>query len=198
MKYDKQSYPWQILRAMPVMTVFYSVINVIRTPGYDTAVLLIALIYDKIINVSLKTLAEYGYDLYGKEEHAIIGRGKRPEDAKNTACFLKYPEKASNTFGMPSGHSQNAWLFATYLIMHILHNNLYFNNYSGYLDCLNNSISNKLKILSMAIIIFIALMTSSSRVIEKCHTKQQVIVGGLIGCILGYYTFLIEIWIQGI
>ena len=125
--YNKQSYPWQILRAMPVMTIFYAVINLLRTPGYDTAILLIALIYDKIINVSLKTLAEYGYDLYGNEEPIIIGRGKRPEDAKNTACFLKYPEQSSGSFGMPSGHSQNAWLFATYLIMHILYNSFYLN-----------------------------------------------------------------------
>lgn len=190
MKIDKQTYPWQILRAMPVITVFYAVINVILAPGYDTAVLLMALIYDKIINASLKTLAEYGYDLYGKEDTAIIGRGKRPIDAKNTACFLKYPEQPSESFGMPSGHSQNAWLFATYLIMHILYNNFYLNGY------FNNHLSNKLKIMTMAIIIFIALMVSTSRVIEKCHTTQQVVVGGLIGCILGYYTYFIELWVN--
>jgi membrane-associated phospholipid phosphatase len=188
MTITKQSYLWQILRVMPVMTIFYAVINILLNPGYKSVILLISLIYDKIINVSLKTLAEYGYDLYDKEELTLLGRGKRPDGAKNTTCFLKYPEKASNTFGMPSGHSQNAWLFAIYLIMHILYNNFYLNEY------FNNKFINILKLLNITLIIFFSLMVSISRVIEKCHTIQQVIVGGLIGCILGYYTYKIELW----
>jgi membrane-associated phospholipid phosphatase len=186
MKIDKQNYIWQSLRVIPVLTYLYGIINFFVNPGYQSIFFLSILTYDKIINVSLKTIAEYIYDFYGKEEIIIIGRGKRPEGAKNTACFLKYPEKLSNTYGMPSGHSQRAWLFAIYLIMNILYNNYYFNGYA------NHPLNKILKIINIIVILIIASMVSISRVIENCHTWQQVILGGLIGCIIGYYTFFIN------
>ena len=204
MKFNKQSYIWQILRAMPVMTVFYSMVNLIHNPGYKSLILFIALIYDKILNAGLKTIAEYGYDLYGKDEIPGLGRGKRPVGAKNTSCFLKYPEKISSSFGMPSGHSQNAWFFASYLIMNICNN--YCNNNINYTNNTNNfsnirlldfrgNIGHKLiidyfKLFSILCIISIASMVSISRVIERCHTTQQVVIGGLIGSLLGYLTYL--------
>lgn len=200
MKFNKQSYIWQILRAMPVMTVFYSMVNLIYNPGYKSLILFIALIYDKILNASLKTIAEYGYDLYDKGEIPVLGRGKRPEGAKNTSCFLKYPEKISSSFGMPSGHSQNAWFFATYLMMNI-YNNYYNNSNNNFsniklLDFRGN-IRHKLiidyfKLFSILGIIGIASMVSISRVIERCHTIQQVVIGGIIGSLLGYLTYLLS------
>jgi membrane-associated phospholipid phosphatase len=186
---NKQIYFWQILRAMPVLTYFYGIINFMIDPGYNTIFFLVVLTYDKICNASLKTISEYIYDIIGKDEICLLGRGKRPQDAKNTSCFLKYPEQFSTSYGMPSGHSQTAWLFSVYLIMHILYNNYYFNGYA------NHQINNILKIINITIIICIASMVSISRVIENCHTLQQVIIGGLIGCIIGYYTYFIKMWI---
>jgi membrane-associated phospholipid phosphatase len=191
-KFNKQSYPQQILRAMPVMTVFYSAVNIIQNPCYKSIILFIALIYDKIFNVSLKTLSEYLYDLYGKDEIPKLGRGKRPKGAKNTSCFLKYPEQISTSYGMPSGHSQNAWLFATYLIMNILYNPSYINNLLDNNIIENKRIINYLKICSVIIIVVIASMVSISRVIERCHTIQQVVIGGIIGSLLGYSTYLLS------
>lgn len=187
---NKQTYFWQILRAMPVLTYFYGVVNFMIDPGYNTIFFLLVLTYDKIFNASLKTITEYIYDITGKEELGWLGRGKRPEGAKNTSCFLKYPEQLSTSYGMPSGHSQRAWLFATYLIMHILYNSYYFNGYS------RHPFNNILKAINIALILGVAGMVSVSRVIELCHTWQQVVVGGLIGCIIGYYTYFIEIWID--
>ena len=191
-KFNKQSYPFQILRAMPVMTVFYSTVNLIQNPGYKAFILFIALMYDKIFNVGMKTFAEFGYDLYGKDEIPVLGRGKRPEGAKNTACFLKYPEQISTSFGMPSGHSQNAWLFATYLIMNILYNSNYTNNLLDNNIIGNKTIINCLKLCSVITVIGIASMVSISRVIERCHTIQQVVIGGMIGSLLGYLTYLLS------
>lgn len=191
-KFNKQSYPWQIFRAMPVMTVFYSTVNLIQNPCYKSFILFIALMYDKIFNVGMKTIAEYGYDLYGKDEIPGLGRGKRPEGAKNTACFLKYPEQISSSFGMPSGHSQNAWLFATYLIMNILYNSNYTNNLLDNNIIENKTVINCLKICNVITIVGIASMVSISRVIERCHTIQQVVIGGMIGSLLGYLTYLLS------
>jgi membrane-associated phospholipid phosphatase len=180
---NKQSYLYQSLRAMPILIYFYGLVNTIISPGYKSLLLLIILSYDKLLNSSLKTISEYIYDLYNIEEPYIIGRGKRPNEAISTGCFLKYPEKKSNTYGMPSGHSQTAWLFATYLIL-----NIYYLDYSIY----GNELNKIIKIINILFVILTAFMVSFSRVIEKCHTWQQVVIGGLIGCLIGYYTFKIS------
>ena len=79
----------------------------------------------------------------------------------------------SNSYGMPSGHSQSAVFFSTYVIMNLIDSNVIMYE----------------KILGVNVFIFLALGVMYSRVYLRCHTTQQVIVGGLIGAILGtlYY-----------
>ena len=81
--------------------------------------------------------------------------------------------KISNSYGMPSGHSQIAWLFTTYSILNLQ--------------------NHKYKSMKILLLIILASMTSYSRVYwSNCHTIQQVLVGGLIGIFFGYqaYNFL--------
>lgn len=184
-KIDKQHIFWQILRLMPILIVFYCSVNFVINPSEASLFLLVIIIYDKILNASLKAISEYIYDLVDKESIFIIGRGKRPLGAANTSCLLRYPEKESVSYGMPSGHSQQAWLFATYLILSI---------YNKHITLFKNSIelNTYIKYINIAVIIVIATLVSISRVLEKCHTIQQVIIGGIIGSSVGYFTYYIS------
>ena len=118
------------------------------------------LIYLGIVQLSNKIFKCIAKRAYGKRDSLpILGRGKRPEGA--CGCGLLDDNKPSTTFGMPSGHSQIAWSVATYLILR-------------YCD-----------IPQSIFLINIATYISFSRVSIGCHTKEQVIVGGLIGVASG-------------
>lgn len=98
---------------------------------------------------------------------------KQPRPKDNEDLFklaLNYASKYDcilpfNIYGMPSGHSQSV-IFSTIFI------HLMFNNY-------------RLTLLFL----FISIITIFQRVIELHHTIFQVIVGGFIGLILGYFIF---------
>jgi hypothetical protein len=89
--------------------------------------------------------------------------GERPKNAKNCGCFIELDNinKKSITYGMPSGHSENIFLLATLLQKQT-----------------NN---NYIKIL----LYIMACYGGYLRVKLGCHTKNQVIIGGLIGLIIG-------------
>lgn len=92
--------------------------------------------------------------IMGEKTYKIIGTGKRPKKIK------------SNSYGMPSGHSQFAGAVSTYIILH---------NYKNILIILSS-------IIWMLYIMY-------SRVYEKFHTVQQTIIGSFIGCLLGYCVY---------
>lgn len=102
----------------------------------------------------------------------ILGLGKRPQGAKYCSIFINEDNLSgvSNTFGMPSGHSNTAMLNFVFWTLYII-NNFELNIYS---------------ISSICILFFISLNIMISRIIFKCHTPQQVILGGIIGIILGF------------
>ena len=79
-------------------------------------------------------------------------------------CGLFINNKESTSYGLPSGHSQIAWLFTTYKILNLEEKN-----------------SRPISIL----LIGLATLISYSRVRwAKCHTIQQVVLGGVFGIIL--------------
>ena len=78
-----------------------------------------------------------------------------------------------NSYGMPSGHSQNAIFFSTYVIL-----NLIYSKYN-YLT----------KVYGIILFTLAGVGIMYSRVYLKCHTVEQVIAGGLIGGILGALYF---------
>lgn len=89
--------------------------------------------------------------------------GERPKNAKNCGCFLdlKNINKKATSYGMPSGHSENIFLLVTLLQNET--NNIY------------------IKIL----LYIIACYGGYLRIKLGCHTKNQVIIGSLIGIIIG-------------
>jgi len=93
--------------------------------------------------------------------------------AKNCGFFLNPKETLSKSYGMPSGHSQNAVFFSTYVIMNMLDSNISLHQ----------------KTFGISLFICLALGIMYSRVYLNCHTIPQVVVGGLIGFLLAkiYY-----------
>jgi membrane-associated phospholipid phosphatase len=117
--------------------------------------------------------------LYGnKSSYPILGIGERPNGARHCGSFIYEHdlEGIPTSYGMPSGHSQMATLTATFLIMYLL----------------NTFGVNLYNIISIGIILFICIGILYSRFHLKCHTIQQIIVGGLMGIlygIIGYYIY---------
>lgn len=124
---------------------------------------------DAILNYFLKN---YIFKPIMKNEtYPIVGRGLRPEGAKNCGEFRdnffnnSITPKLSTSYGFPSGHSQCAGLFMTFIyynfreIPYIFYPSLVYSLYIPY-----------------------------TRVKLGCHTIQQTIFGYIFG-ILTYYLF---------
>ena len=109
--------------------------------------------------------------LMGNKNFPIIGIGKRPHGAKN--CGLIHSNNLSKSYGMPSGHAQYASLLSTILSL-----KLYYSNYNK-----------NVKVFGLLGFILLACLVAHSRIILRCHTLQQTIVGGLIGIFIGYKSY---------
>ena len=109
--------------------------------------------------------------LMGNKNFPIIGIGKRPHGAKN--CGLIHSNNLSKSYGMPSGHAQYASLLSTILSL-----KLYYSNHN-----------NNVKVLGLLGFILITCLVAHSRIMLKCHTLQQTILGGLIGIFIGYKSY---------
>jgi len=105
----------------------------------------------------------------GNEKFPVIGYGTRPNTKD---CGLFCTGKESKSYGMPSGHAQIICFFVTYWILEILNK------------------ERKYKIIPISILLALAVLVMYSRVYwAKCHTIQQVLVGGTIGVCLGNVVF---------
>lgn len=105
--------------------------------------------------------------IMGDKEYPILGKGTRPPGASHCGIWKDPPNYKTKSYGMPSGHAQEATGFATYIIL---------DNLSKGGNILN---------ITNIIVIFFALFIPYSRVYLNCHTIQQVIIGGIIGIIMG-------------
>jgi membrane-associated phospholipid phosphatase len=103
--------------------------------------------------------------------YTVIGSGERPKGAKHCGIWKDPPGHITKSYGMPSGHSQEATGFATYMIL---------KNISE-----GNEVFTPINIILSGLAIFIM----HSRVDLNCHTIQQVIAGGLIGVLFGTAAF---------
>lgn len=174
---------FNLFRLNPIIIIYYIIINILINPSYNNIILLILIIYDKILNTSLKTLFEYLYDYMNIDYMCILGIGKRPSNIISLDNNSNDMDEKNNTYGMPSGHCQNSFLFSTYLIFNII---------SIYKNKINNYYINILyKFLGIIIIISYSLFIIYSRVYEKYHTIQQCILGSVIGIILGILYYII-------
>lgn len=98
----------------------------------------------------------------------MLGKGIRPNGAKNCCNFTPCNPLKPKSYGMSSGHSQSVAYFSTLGIMLLLDNKK------------NNNVIN---ILCSLILICIFIMYS--RILFKCHSGMQTFIGALIGIILG-------------
>ena len=160
-----------LARAYPVIIVFSSILNSLITNTNQGYILSLVLLLTNLFNHIIK---EYLFKpIMSNNYISIFGYGKRPTGAKN--CGLFKDGRVSTSYGMPSGHSQTSTLFSTYLILNILNKddlNIYY------------------KLISIMFLVILPLLVMYSRVYwAKCHTLQQVIFGGVIGIILGYYVY---------
>jgi len=193
----RQTLFWSSIRATPFLVLFYTLILSISYPNLRNLLFLLSYCINFVINGVSKIGFKFIYNQLNIDKLPILGFGSRPPGATNCATFLKWPNTPAITFGMPSGHSQHAWFFATFIILELCryyklhtnsnstdnlntHNNIYFTD---------NIITKHpiiIVILSLLLIAFASLVSYSRISIDKCHTIQQVIVGAIIGIGLAF------------
>ena len=175
-----------LTRFSPILYFYTLLLYCIIKPSYYSLYLFISFNIIGISNILLKYISKSIYSLFNIETIPLLGIGKRPENAINCGTYLD--GVPSTTYGMPSGHSQFAWAVAIYFILKIIKKSYNKTQHTpikifGYMWL----------ILSCIIILGIATYISYSRVyIEGCHTIQQVIIGGIIGCVMGFLVFFFE------
>lgn len=167
---------WDITRSFPVTILVILLIMVIINPNKKNMFILLYFTSAEFSNlIFFKPAAKGLYTILDIDTLPFLGQGKRPKGAKNCGAFISCDNinQLSTSYGMPSGHSQSAWLFTTYFALQVLESKSKNNMLKG------------LQILSLAAV---GTLVSYSRVyVENCHTLQQVIVGGVIGVGLGYF-----------
>ena len=123
------------------------------------------LLVDLIVNLFLKNFFSV---LMGDKLYPLIGKGKRPLSSRSCGFFIprKPIKKITESYGMPSGHSQTFAFVATLIYLHLKKkqdNNIY----------------------KYILLIVFTLTAMFMRIyIEKCHTVQQTIMGTIIGYML--------------
>ncbi len=158
-------------RAYPLIIISSVLLSYFLTNNSDLLLLGIFLSINDVVNHGLKTI--FFKPLIGGKNLPFLGIGKRPVGAKNCGMFKECPAEIVTSYGMPSGHSQNAVFFSTYVILNLINSNFIY----------------AIKVYGTVLFSFLALGIMYSRIYFKCHTVQQVIAGGLIGGVLGalYY-----------
>ena len=162
-----------ILRAYPVIMMYSTGLLYIMTSDLDFLYLLIVLWMGEGLNFTLKY--KILKPIFG-DNIPILGQGSRPSGAKDCGVFLSKKEKKKLTsYGMPSGHSQNSAIFATFLILKLLEDGL-----------------NITSIIKIATIAGLSVSVMASRWVFKCHTVGQILIGGILGTFLGTIAFKLK------
>ena len=179
---------WSLIRATPMMNLYFLGLNFSNKLNFDSLYLFTTYILCVFSNHILKNLFKIIYNLFNVKEIPILGRGIRPDGATNCGSFLFYPDKPATIYGMPSGHSQSIWFLVTYLILIIKDKKI-----NLFEKRINKKYNEVIKYTSICGLFFLGLLVSYSRVeIEGCHTKEQVILGGLIGASIGYIAYIFK------
>lgn len=163
-----------ILRAYPIIMMYSTMMLYIMSSDLDYLYLLIVLWIGEGINYNLKY--NFFRPIFG-DNIPFLGRGARPYAAKNCGLFLsKKQKKKLTSYGMPSGHSQNSALFATFLILKLL----------------SSGVTNVSSYIKIAVIAGWSLSVMVSRWVFKCHTVQQIIIGAALGTFFGFSAFKLK------
>jgi len=169
-----------IARLSPFIIGLLLFMRCILATSYNSIYLFIMYILVVVSNcIAKRFIFKPIYDLYyGKYKTntiPILGIGSRPYNGDDTNDTN---DTNDTTFGMPSCHSQVAWFITTYIICKLFYEKLVI----------------LIVLFALCILlILLAFYISYSRVyIEKCHTIQQVIIGGILGIIAGLIIFFVE------
>ncbi len=162
----------RIAREYPTILFIISITIMFFGNRNEGIILFLGFLTSEVLNKILKTCCR---SIIGDKNIPIIGMGKRPP----VAVFQlpqdgKMYKTSINSYGMPSGHSQLATLFSTYIILRTYHNTTL-------------SYSHKLSIY--VLMIFLSIYVIYGRIKENWHTIQQTVIGGTIGVVLGYFTY---------
>ena len=158
-------------RGYPLIILFSLFLSYFMTHKIDFLIFAIIMGFSSLLNQILK---EFIFKpLMGDNNFPILGKGTRPDGAKDCSDFIDPDNRISSSYGMPSGHAQTSALFCTIMILMII----------------TGKYSNNLKIVKCVVILVLTMMIIISRVHFGCHTIQQVTIGSIIGSIIGFITY---------
>jgi membrane-associated phospholipid phosphatase len=181
-------FPWVFAQTSSRFIPIYAMLFGLISFNHYLILFSILAILNGILNCILKIIFKILYIKLGSIDLPLLGRGIRPTGAQNCSDMptLSNFVKKATSFGMPSGHSQNAWFFFTFISLYIYHQ--YKNK--------PHNIYNQMTAFILIIILFIiSTFISYSRVKINCHSTNQVIIGGIIGAILGIFGYLLTQYI---
>ena len=208
MEYEKI---WNIARIFPEIFPYMCGLFNLGYPSILLTIIILLCYISLICNVILKNLFSYLYQSLGVTNLPLLGVGNRPKDSVFCGTFSpncqEYKDiqglKKNLNFGMPSGHATCVFIVGTFLLLQIWkeqeklelnednddddENNKYqkMNKYNKFSNPFKIKDKKKLIIVkliqSLLIISFIFLICYSRIYIEKCHTVEQVFVGGMVG-----------------
>lgn len=166
-------YLLNIARAADLFQIFILYFSYFFTLNIDFLIFFIGLFLNHQLNDFLKH--SVFSQMFGKQDILLFGKGIRPKGAKNCCSFKPCNPIYPKSYGMPSGHSQSASFFSTLGVMFLLENNNKNNNFTT--------------IFGSFIFIITMLFVMYSRVLIKCHSLEQTIIGALIGIAFAFLLF---------
>ena len=156
---------FELLRCAPLLyeLIFLNMYFIQNNPIYMKFIIIktINVLLNKIFKIiSRKIFKCFGTSKNNVDYLPILGRGHRPDGAKNCGIFNDCSNKLSKSYGFPSGHAQSA------ACIFVLMSSLIQNRYH-----------------KLFIFIF-TIMISLARIYENCHTVQQITAGYIIGFVI--------------
>ena len=160
-------------RAFDIIAILVLYFSYFFTLNIDFLIFFIGLFLNHRLNDFLK---HYVFsEIFGKQDIPLLGKGIRPKGAKHCCSFKPCNPIYPKSYGMPSGHSQSVGFFSNLGVLFLLEN---INK--------NNRVIN---IFGIFIFTIIMLFIMYSRILFKCHTIEQTIVGSIIGIIFAFLLF---------
>lgn len=165
----------------PLITaIYFSIYYILSGNIFSLFYVILGFLPAEIINYVLKTIWPINWEFT-----------RRPRNMPKTGCnfFPDYNLKLDKNnwpSGMPSGHAQLSFLFATYWSLYLKNKYLSSNNNN---QRPINKYTRYLIYFTQILLYIIAFAVSYHRIHIHCHTWLQVICGGILGILQGGFTY---------